>query len=99
MIFVIHLFIIIITIIFLNRFYLLSKKTSYAGECVWQGDQKSGTERILKDCGIATEEWQMGVTKAFIRHPETVTRKFFSLMISFLPSSFFFNTKHLFNLH
>ena len=57
------------------RFYLLSKKTSYAGDYIWQGDQKSGTERILKDCGIATEEWQMGVTKAFIRHPETVSIK------------------------
>ncbi|CAG8541360.1 16426_t:CDS:10, partial [Acaulospora morrowiae] len=57
---------------FLERFYLLSKKTSYAGECIWQGDPKSGSERILKDCNIASEEWQMGVTKAFIRHPETI---------------------------
>ncbi|CAG8616843.1 14409_t:CDS:10 [Funneliformis mosseae] len=57
---------------FFERFYLLSKKTSYAGDCVWQGDQKTGTERILKDCGIPAEEWQMGVTKAFIRHPETI---------------------------
>ncbi|CAI2171731.1 17217_t:CDS:10 [Funneliformis geosporum] len=39
---------------------------------IWQGDQKTGTERILKDCGIPAEEWQMGVTKAFIRHPETI---------------------------
>ncbi|CAG8461797.1 11157_t:CDS:10 [Acaulospora colombiana] len=57
---------------FLERFYLLSKKTSYAGECIWQGDPKSGSERILKDCNIASEEWQMGVTKVFIRHPETI---------------------------
>ncbi|CAG8485432.1 14771_t:CDS:10 [Dentiscutata erythropus] len=57
---------------FLERFYLLSKKTSYAGEYIWQGDPKAGAERVLKDCGIVAEEWQMGVTKAFIRHPETI---------------------------
>ncbi|CAG8658065.1 4828_t:CDS:10, partial [Gigaspora rosea] len=57
---------------FLERFYLLSKKTSYAGEYTWQGDSKTGAERVLKDCGIAKEEWQMGVTKVFIRHPETI---------------------------
>ncbi|CAG8455158.1 9930_t:CDS:10 [Scutellospora calospora] len=57
---------------FLERFYLLSSKTSYAGEYIWQGESKTGTERVLKDCGIATEEWQMGVTKVFIRHPETI---------------------------
>ncbi|CAG8548975.1 7493_t:CDS:10 [Paraglomus occultum] len=57
---------------FLERFYLLSRSTSYAGEYTWQGDVKSGSERILKDCGIAKEEWQMGVTKVFIRHPETI---------------------------
>ncbi|CAG8569898.1 1649_t:CDS:10, partial [Racocetra fulgida] len=57
---------------FLERFYLLSKKTSYAGEYTWRGDSKTGAERVLKDCGIATEEWQMGVTKVFIRHPETL---------------------------
>ncbi|CAG8432949.1 9867_t:CDS:10 [Diversispora eburnea] len=57
---------------FIERFYLLSKKTSYAGECIWEGDSKSGSSCILKECGIATEEWQMGVTKVFIRHPETI---------------------------
>ncbi|KAK9768594.1 class II myosin [Basidiobolus ranarum] len=57
---------------FVERFYLLSGKTSYAGEYIWQGDAKSGTERILRDTGIVDEEWQLGVTKAFIRHPETL---------------------------
>lgn len=28
---------------------------------------------MLKDTGIAKEEWQMGVTKAFIKNPETVS--------------------------
>ncbi len=74
---------------------MLSKKTSYAGECIWQGDQKSGAEKILKDCGIAAEEWQMGVTKAFIRHPETVTKNF---LLFLLFSFFFFYTKSFFNL-
>jgi myosin-1 len=56
-----------------ERFYLLSPSTSYAGEYTWQGDAKSGCERILKDTGIAKDEWQMGVTKAFIKNPETVS--------------------------
>lgn len=57
---------------YMIRFYLLSPATSYAGEYTWQGDARSGCERILKDVGIAKEEWQMGVTKAFIKNPETV---------------------------
>ncbi|ESK92714.1 microfilament motor [Moniliophthora roreri MCA 2997] len=55
-----------------ERFYLLSPNTSYAGEYTWHGDAKSGCEQILKDTGIAKEEWQMGVTKAFIKNPETL---------------------------
>jgi myosin I len=57
----------------IERFYLLSPATSYAGEYTWQGDAKSGCEKILTDTGIAREEWQMGVTKAFIKSPETVS--------------------------
>lgn len=56
-----------------ERFYLLSPATSYAGDYTWTGDAKSGIARILKDTGIASEEWQMGVTKAFIKNPETVS--------------------------
>jgi myosin I len=55
-----------------ERFYLLSPKTSHAGEYIWDGDARSGCQQILKDTGIAKEEWQMGVTKAFIKNPETV---------------------------
>ncbi|GAA6000111.1 class I myosin [Rhodotorula paludigena] len=55
-----------------ERFYLLSPATSYAGDYIWQGDARSGCEQILKDTGIAREEWQMGVTKAFIKNPETL---------------------------
>ncbi|RKP22979.1 myosin tail-domain-containing protein, partial [Syncephalis pseudoplumigaleata] len=53
-------------------FYLLSPKTSYAGEYIWRGDAKSGCEQILRDVSISKDEWQMGVTKCFIRHPETL---------------------------
>jgi hypothetical protein len=57
-----------------ERFYLLSPATSYAGDYTWSGDSKSGCEQILKDTGIAKDEWQMGVTKAFIKNPETVSQ-------------------------
>lgn len=57
---------------FVERFYLLSPKCSYAGEYTWTGDAKSGVRQILKDTSIPAEEWQMGVTKAFIKTPETL---------------------------
>ncbi|KAK4691142.1 hypothetical protein P7C71_g5798, partial [Lecanoromycetidae sp. Uapishka_2] len=57
---------------FVERFYLLSPKTSYAGDYTWTGDAVSGTKQILKDTSIPPEEYQMGVTKAFIKTPETL---------------------------
>ncbi|KAK4897805.1 class II myosin [Elasticomyces elasticus] len=57
---------------FVERFYLLSPACSYAGEYTWTGDARSGVLQILKDTRIPTEEWQMGVTKAFIKTPETL---------------------------
>ncbi|EON64246.1 PLK protein kinase [Coniosporium apollinis CBS 100218] len=57
---------------FVERFFLLSPKTSYAGEYTWTGDYKTGTKQILKDTSIPAEEYQMGVTKAFIKTPETL---------------------------
>lgn len=57
---------------FVERFYLLSPKTSYAGEYIWQGDSKTGVQQILRDTSIPKEEYQMGVTKAFIKTPETL---------------------------
>jgi myosin-1 len=57
---------------FVERFYLLSPKTSYAGDYTWTGDYMSGTKQILKDTNIPVEEYQMGVTKAFIKTPETL---------------------------
>lgn len=57
---------------FLEHFFLLSRRTSYAGEFIWQGDAMSGCRCICEDCGISREEWQIGTTKVFIRSPETL---------------------------
>jgi myosin-1 len=57
---------------FVERFYLLSPQTSYAGDYTWTGDAKSGAMQIMKDTSIPAEEFQMGVTKAFIKAPETL---------------------------
>ncbi|KAK9240642.1 P-loop containing nucleoside triphosphate hydrolase protein [Lipomyces kononenkoae] len=57
---------------FAERFYLLSPKTSYAGDYIWHGDARSAVLQILKDTSIPQEEYQMGVTKAFIKTPETL---------------------------
>lgn len=57
---------------FADRFFLLSPATSYAGEYTWQGSVEDAVKQILKDTSIPKEEWQMGVTKAFIKSPETL---------------------------
>lgn len=57
---------------FVDRFFLLSPATSYAGEYTWQGSYDAAVKQILKDTSIPQEEWQMGVTKAFIKSPETL---------------------------
>jgi len=57
---------------FVERFYLLSPQTSYAGDYTWTGDAKSGAKQIMKDTSIPQEEFQFGVTKAFIKAPETL---------------------------
>jgi myosin I len=57
---------------FVERFYLLSPKTSYAGDYIWTGDYMTGTKQILRDTSIPVEEYQMGRTKAFIKTPETL---------------------------
>ncbi|KAI1867647.1 hypothetical protein JX265_007449 [Neoarthrinium moseri] len=57
---------------FVERFFLLSPATSYAGEYTWNGSEEAAVKQILKDTSIPKEEWQLGVTKAFIKSPETL---------------------------
>ncbi|KAF1975206.1 hypothetical protein BU23DRAFT_459195 [Bimuria novae-zelandiae CBS 107.79] len=57
---------------FVERFFLLSPKTGYAGEYTWSGTYESGAKQILKDTNIPAEEFQMGTTKVFIKTPETL---------------------------
>ncbi|KAI1002705.1 Myosin-1 [Podosphaera aphanis] len=57
---------------FVEQFYLLSPETSYAGRNIWEGDPLSGAKKILESSHVPTEEYQMGVTKAFIKSPETL---------------------------
>lgn len=57
---------------FVERFYLLSPKTSYAGEYTWTGDVESGARQILQDTSIPSEEFQMGISKVFVKTPETL---------------------------
>jgi myosin-1 len=57
---------------FVERFFLLSPATSYAGEYTWSGSEEQAVKQILKDTSIPKEEWQLGVTKAFIKSPETL---------------------------
>ncbi|KAK4218286.1 myosin-1 [Rhypophila decipiens] len=57
---------------FVDRFFLLSPATSYAGEYTWTGSYEAAVKQILKDTSIPQEEWQLGVTKAFIKSPETL---------------------------
>ncbi|KAF2146903.1 uncharacterized protein K452DRAFT_294428 [Aplosporella prunicola CBS 121167] len=57
---------------FVERFFLLSPRLSYAGEYTWTGDYETGTKYILKDTSIPQEEFQIGVTKVFIKTPETL---------------------------
>lgn len=57
---------------FVERFMLLSGKTSYAGDYIWQGSAYDATVQILRDAGIPQSEYQMGTTKVFIKTPETL---------------------------
>lgn len=57
---------------FVQRFYLLSSKTGYAGDYIWSGDDITAVKEILKSCHIPPTEYQMGTTKVFIKTPETL---------------------------
>lgn len=56
---------------FLDRYKKLNSKTwSRAGE--WQGDPKEGCRIILSETPLGAAQWQLGTSKVFIRHPESV---------------------------
>ncbi|KAL8988606.1 MAG: hypothetical protein Q9177_002349, partial [Variospora cf. flavescens] len=57
---------------FVERFFLLSPKISYAGEYIGTHDNLADTKQIFKDTSIPTDEYQLGVTKAFIKTPESL---------------------------
>lgn len=63
---------------FLRRYKKLSKKTwGIWGE--WTGPAVQGCETICRDLQLDPNQWQMGKTKIFIRHPETVEFIYFLL--------------------
>lgn len=57
---------------FVQRFYLLSPATGYAGDYIWRGDDITAVKEILRSCHIPPTEYQLGTTKAFIKTPETL---------------------------
>ncbi|CDF88994.1 ZYBA0S03-06678g1_1 [Zygosaccharomyces bailii CLIB 213] len=57
---------------FVERFYLLSPRLSYAGEYTWDGDVLEAVKMILADASIPQKEYQLGVTSVFIKTPETL---------------------------
>ncbi|SSD60113.1 probable Myosin-1 [Saccharomycodes ludwigii] len=57
---------------FVERFYLLSPKCGYAGDYIWQGPELDACKLILKDASIPNTEYQIGVSKVFIKTPETL---------------------------
>ena len=57
---------------FLERYYLISARTSYAASNIWKGDVKAGCRAILEDAPVGPEEWQIGKSKVFLKSPETL---------------------------
>lgn len=57
---------------FVERFYLLSPRCSYAGDYTWTGDILEAVRLILQDALIPEKEYQLGVTQVFIKTPETL---------------------------
>ena len=63
---------------FFDRFFVLSRNISYGStiredwQDTWGNDYVAGTKTILRDTSIAKAEYQMGVSKVFIKSPETI---------------------------
>eukprot|EP00743_Colponemidia_sp_Colp-15_P005551 GILK01005972.1.p1 GENE.GILK01005972.1~~GILK01005972.1.p1 ORF type:complete len:1483 (+),score=292.66 GILK01005972.1:72-4451(+) len=52
---------------FFSRYAQLSPATKK-----WRGDQKSGVAAFLQAMNFSRDDYQMGVSKIFLRHPETI---------------------------
>ena len=57
---------------FVQRFFLLSPKTGYAGDYIWEGDMREAAIEIMHSSSIPSSEYQLGVSKIFIKTPETL---------------------------
>jgi len=57
---------------FVERFALLSPRLSYAGEYTYTGPMEQAVKIVFEDTSIPKEEYQIGVTKAFVKSPETL---------------------------
>jgi len=56
---------------FLNRYKKLNIKT-WGSWGEWTGDAKQGAQIILTESQLDAKQWQLGATKIFIRHPESL---------------------------
>eukprot|EP01120_Amphizonella_sp_Union-15-10_P012713 TRINITY_DN5718_c0_g1_i1.p1 TRINITY_DN5718_c0_g1~~TRINITY_DN5718_c0_g1_i1.p1 ORF type:complete len:1049 (-),score=243.18 TRINITY_DN5718_c0_g1_i1:114-3260(-) len=56
---------------FLKRYKKLSKKT-WGSWGEWSGPPKDGCTTILGESSLGKEQWQLGKSKVFIRHPESL---------------------------
>ncbi|ODV98605.1 hypothetical protein PACTADRAFT_48326 [Pachysolen tannophilus NRRL Y-2460] len=57
---------------FVQRFFLLSPYTCYAGEYIHQGDTKEAIMHILHSANVPIDEYKIGLTKIFIKSPQTI---------------------------
>eukprot|EP01125_Pyxidicula_operculata_P008053 TRINITY_DN2724_c0_g1_i1.p1 TRINITY_DN2724_c0_g1~~TRINITY_DN2724_c0_g1_i1.p1 ORF type:complete len:1027 (-),score=294.17 TRINITY_DN2724_c0_g1_i1:177-3257(-) len=56
---------------FLARYKKLNNKT-WGSWGEWTGDTKEGCRIILSESGLDQTQWQIGASKVFIRHPESL---------------------------
>eukprot|EP00004_Rigifila_ramosa_P020324 TRINITY_DN526_c0_g1_i1.p1 TRINITY_DN526_c0_g1~~TRINITY_DN526_c0_g1_i1.p1 ORF type:complete len:1124 (-),score=315.94 TRINITY_DN526_c0_g1_i1:62-3412(-) len=57
---------------FLYRYDILSKKTWTGRHGGYRGDPRAGCEAICRELELEEKQWQLGQTKVFLRHPETL---------------------------
>lgn len=52
------------------RYGILTKET----KATWRGDEKAGVEFIMSRMNIPRDQFQLGLTKVFVKAPETVRK-------------------------